>query len=128
MSDDVFIVLPQPETTEPRRTKTIWREPTPDDPRRRVYRQPEEMRACRMDFRLTQEERNALHRYAQAHKTSASYLVRAAVEQAYPELFTSAVNKNIRPPRKKPYKPRTVPEKSTRRTSFVDDSVKVEIP
>lgn len=125
--DDPMIVPPIPESTEPRRTKTIWREPTPDDPRRRVYRKPEEMREIVVQARLTLEEKNAFHRQAQSMKTSMSYLVRAALEQAYPDIFTDP-NRNIRKPRKRPYKPREIPEKMTVRTSFVDNSKKIEFP
>lgn len=105
---------------KPKSAKAIWREPTPDDPRKRITRTPEEMREIILSFRISRNEMNELYRYARARSATMSYMIREALVQTYPEIFLEA-NRYI----KKPKKPKPVQDKTTMLTSFVDGQVKV---
>lgn len=105
---------------KPKSAKTIWREPTPDDPRKRITRTPDEMREIIMTFRVSRNEMNELYRYARARSATMSYMIREALIQAYPEIFTDA-NRYI----KKPRKPKPIQNKTTILTSYVDGNTKV---
>lgn len=100
--------------------KAIWRDPTPDDPRKRITRTPEEMREIILTFRVSRRELDELYRYARARSATMSYVVREALVQTYPEIFADA-NRYIRKPRK----PKPVQEKTTVEHSLVDGSIKI---
>ena len=83
-------------------SKNIWREPTEDDPRRRIFRKPEEQRIRYVSLRLTETDYLELYRYAKSYKTTMAYLLRDALQEKYSHIFSSNLNRYIREPRKKP--------------------------
>lgn len=110
-------------TKKPRSAKAIFREPTPEDPRRRITRTKDEMREMIMTFRISRAEMNELYRYARARGATMSYMIREALVAAYPEIFGEA-NRYIRKPRR----PKPVQEKTILQQSLVDGSIRVILP
>lgn len=100
--------------------KAIFRDPTPDDPRKRITRTPEEMRDIILTFRVTRREMNELYQYARARSATMSYMIRHAMMETYPEIFENA-NRYIRKPRK----PKPIQDKTTVEHSLVDGSIKI---
>lgn len=101
--------------------KAIFRDPTPDDPRKRITRTPEEMRDIILTFRVTRREMNELYRFARARNATMSYMLREALVLTYPEIFEDA-NRYIRKPR---IKPKPLQEKTVLQQSLVDGSITV---
>ena len=87
---------------------------------KRVTRQPHEMRDTILYLRVTRQEYDRLYRYARARKATMSYMVRAALEEKFPDIFAEA-NRHIRKPRK----PVEVETPTQILTSWVDGSVKI---
>ena len=71
------------------------------DTRTRITRTPEEMRDVILTFRVSKKEINELYRYARARKATMSYMIREALREKFPDIFTE-INRHIRKPRKKP--------------------------
>ncbi len=90
---------------------------------KRVTRQPHEMRDTILFLRVTRQEYDRLYRYARARKATMSYMVRAALEEKFPDIFVEA-NRYIRKPRK----PVEIETPTQILTSFVDGSVKIINP
>lgn len=109
-------------STSPKRTsaKAIWREPTPDDPRKRITRTPEEMRNIVLTFRVSRREVDELYRFARSQSATMSYMLREALVKTYPEIFEDA-NRYIRKPRKA----KPIQEKTTIQTSYATGEVSV---
>lgn len=82
--------------------KTIYREPTPDDPRKRITRTDDEKRTCILYFRVSRRELDEIYRYSRSRKATMSYMIREALQQAYPEIFEEQLNRHIKKPRQKP--------------------------
>ena len=101
--------------------KTIWRKPTPDDPRRRITRTEEEKRVCVMYFRVSRRELDDMFRYARSRKATMSYFIREALIEKYPEIFAD-MNRHIKKPRKKPLE---VEKPARILKSLADGNVKV---
>lgn len=80
--------------------KERWREPTEDDPRRRIIRTDEEMRNFWIQIRITRLEHTEFYRYSRARKATMSYMVREALKICYPEIFANT-NRYIASPKKK---------------------------
>lgn len=112
--------MPNFPTGLPNRHKERWREPTPDDPRRRIIRSEREMREVKLTFRVSQEEIDEFYRYARSHKSSMSYMIRHALVEVYPEIFKNA-NRYIRPPRP----PAPVQDRTVYEQSFVDGTTTI---
>lgn len=100
--------------------KAIFRDPTPDDPRKRITRTPEEMRDIILTFRVTRREMNELYQYARSRSATMSYMIRQAMMEAYPDIFLN-MNRYIRKPRK----PKPIQDKTTVEHSLVDGSIKI---
>jgi len=79
--------------------KATYREPTPDDPRKRITRTDEEKRDCIMYFRVSQRELDEIYRYSRARKATMSWMIREALKEKFPEIFTN-INRHIRAPKK----------------------------
>lgn len=101
--------------------KTIWREPTPDDPRRRITRRDDELRECVMYFRVSRRELDEMFRYARARKATMSYFIREALREKYPEIF-SDMNRHIKKPRKNPL---PIEEPTQTLHSYANGAVKI---
>jgi len=87
---------------------------------KRVTRTPEEMRDVVITFRTSRQEMNELYHQARSRTITMSYMIREALEKAYPEVFANA-NRHIKKPRKqKPIQPRT-----HIMHSFVDGTVNI---
>lgn len=101
--------------------KAIFRDPTPDDPRKRITRTDEEKRDCIMYFRVSRRELDELFQFARARKATMSWMIRDALKDKFPDIFMD-INRHIK-------KPRAVPlptEKPTRiLKSFANGSVKI---
>ena len=80
--------------------KAIYREPTPDDPRKRITRTDEEKRDCIMYFRVSRRELDEIYRYSRSRKATMSYMIREALQQTYPEIFKDELNRHITKPMK----------------------------
>lgn len=100
--------------------KTIWREPTEDDPRRRVYRTNEEMRFQRVSVRISRREMDDLYQYARSHRATMSYMIRQALAEVYPDIFRDA-NRHIR----KPKKAYTIPKRTQITQSYNDGRINI---
>jgi len=100
--------------------KAIFREPTEDDPRRRITRTPEEMRNIVLTFRVSQRELNELYQFARSQRATMSYMVRQALVETYPDIFADA-NRYIRKPRK----PKRIQDKTLIQKSLVDDTITI---
>lgn len=87
---------------------------------KRVTRKPEEMRDCIMYFRVTRRELDEIYQYSRSRKATMSYMIREALKQVYPDIF-SDINRHIRKPRP----PKTTQRPSHILHSLVDGSVKV---
>jgi len=107
---------PKPRTS----AKAIFREPTPDDPRRRITRTPEEMRNIILTFRVSQRELNDLYQFSRAQRATMSYIVRQALVETYPDIFSDA-NRYIRKPRK----PKPIQDKTLIQKSLVDGTITI---
>lgn len=109
-----------PTTRKRTSAKAIWREPTPDDPRKRITRTADEMRNIILSFRVSRKELDELYRFARSRSATMSYMLREALVKTYPEIFAEA-NRYIRKPRK----PKPIQDRTTVATSYVDGSIKV---
>lgn len=81
--------------------KAIYREPTPDDPRKRITRTDEEKRDCILYFRVSRREVDEIYRYARARKATMSWMIREALKEKFPDIFTD-INRHIKKPKKTP--------------------------
>ena len=66
---------------------------------KRPTRTPDEMRECILYFRVTRRELDELYRFSRARKATMSYMIREALREKYPDIF-SDINRHIRKPRK----------------------------
>ena len=76
-----------------------------------------------MFFRVTSYEKNEIYQLARIQRVTASYLMRAAMEKEYPNIFVNT-NHNIKPPAK-PEKQRKPQDKTIISTSMSDGTQKI---
>lgn len=90
----------------------------------RKFRSPQEMRNEITCFRISKEELNTLYQYARTKEATMSYMIRAALEKVYPDIFKS-INRHIRKPRVRKVRP--MPEKTVIASTFdnVEGSTKI---
>lgn len=76
------------------------------------------MRDTPVTFRMSKKELNELYRYARARKATMSYMIREALQEKFPDIFTE-INRHIR----KPKKPMSVDPASNILYSYANGSI-----